>query len=155
MLVGPIHRQEIHRQVVRPHRHEIRLAHDLPRQHRGGRVFDHRADRQIGIVTKALAPQLFVALRDEPADAPNVVDPRDHRKEESGRAELVRAAAVGPWSALAAVGIVAVTTNTILGLGTGAVFVADGQEVGPSLLYGSSVALCGIVFAAIALLCLP
>ncbi len=73
-------------------------------------------------------------------------------EEESGRAELVRAAAVGPWSALAAVSIVAVATNLILGLSTGIVFIADGLAAGRSLLYGSSVALCGILFAAIALI---
>lgn len=73
-------------------------------------------------------------------------------EEESGRAELVRAAAVGPWSALAAVSIVAVTTNAVLGLGTTAVFLADGRPVGPSALYGASVAMCGLLFAAIALI---
>ena len=73
-------------------------------------------------------------------------------EEESGRAELVRAAAVGRWSALAAVTIVAVVTNLILGLGTSLVFIADGQDAGRSLLYGSSLTLCGLLFAAIALI---
>ena len=73
-------------------------------------------------------------------------------EEESGRAELVRAASVGPWSALAAVGIVALATNLILGLGTSVVFIADGQAIGRSLLYGASMTLCGLLFAAIALI---
>lgn len=73
-------------------------------------------------------------------------------EEESGRAELVRAAAVGSWSALAAVGIVAVATNIVLGLGTSLVFVADGRAAGRSILYGASVAMCGMLFAAIALI---
>lgn len=73
-------------------------------------------------------------------------------EEESGRAELVRAASVGPWSALAAVSIVAVASNVILGLGTSVVFIADGQHAGRSILYGSSIALCGVLFAAIALI---
>jgi len=73
-------------------------------------------------------------------------------EEESGRAELVRAASVGPWSALAAVGIVALGTNLILGLGASVVFIADGQDVGRSLLYGTSMTLCGLLFAAIALI---
>ena len=73
-------------------------------------------------------------------------------EEESGRAELVRAASVGPWSALAAVGLVALGTNLILGLGTSVVFIADGQAVGRSLLYGASMTLCGLLFAAIALI---
>lgn len=73
-------------------------------------------------------------------------------EEESGRAELVRAAAVGPWSALAAVGIVAVVSNVLLALGTSLIFIADGQDAARSLLFGSSVALCGLLFAAIALI---
>ena len=73
-------------------------------------------------------------------------------EEESGRAELVRAASVGPWSALAAVGIVALAANVILGLGTSAVFIADGQAAGRTLLYGASLTLCGLLFAAIALI---
>ena len=73
-------------------------------------------------------------------------------EEESGRAELVRAAQVGPWSALAAVSIVAVAANLILGLGTSGIFIADGQDLGPSLLYGASMAVCGALFAAIALI---
>lgn len=73
-------------------------------------------------------------------------------EEESGRAELVRAAAVGPWSAMAAVSAVAVGVDLILGLGTSMVFIADGQDVGRSLLYGSSITLCGMLFAAFALI---
>lgn len=73
-------------------------------------------------------------------------------EEESGRAELVRAAAVGRWSALAAVGIVAIVTNLVLGLGTSLVFIADGLNAGRSLLYGVSLTLCGLLFAAIALI---
>ncbi len=73
-------------------------------------------------------------------------------EEESGRAELVRAASVGPWSALAAVSLVALATNLILGLGTSVVFIADGQDVGRSLLYGASMTFCGLLFAAIALI---
>ena len=73
-------------------------------------------------------------------------------EEESGRAELVRAASVGPWSAITAVSIVAVVTNLVLGLGTSAVFIADGQDAGRSLLYGSTMTLCGLLFAAFALI---
>ncbi len=73
-------------------------------------------------------------------------------EEESGRAELVRAAVVGQWSALAAVLIAALGTNLVLGLGTAAVFVADGQAAGPSGLYGASLSMCGMLFAAFALI---
>jgi len=73
-------------------------------------------------------------------------------EEESGRAELVRAAAVGPWSAIAAVSIVAVAANTIVAGVTTAVFAADGLEIGPSALFGVSLGLAGLVFAATALI---
>lgn len=73
-------------------------------------------------------------------------------EEESGRAELVRAAAVGPWSALAAVGTVAIITNVMLGVGSSLVFIADGRDAGRSLLYGSSITLCGLLFASLALI---
>lgn len=73
-------------------------------------------------------------------------------EEESGRAELVRAAAVGRWSALAAVGTVAIAANTVLGLGTFATFIGDGLDAGPSLLYGASVFTGGVLFASIALI---
>ncbi len=73
-------------------------------------------------------------------------------EEESGRAELVRSAAVGPWSALSAVSIVAVASNLVLGLGASLVFIADGRALDRSLLYGSSISLCGILFASLALI---
>jgi ABC-2 type transport system permease protein len=73
-------------------------------------------------------------------------------EEESGRAELIRAAAVGPWATMAAVGILALLANLILGLGVSAVFAGDGLDAGRSLLYGSSITLCGLIFAAIALI---
>jgi len=72
-------------------------------------------------------------------------------EEESGRAELVRASMVGAWSSLAAVSITALGANLILGVGTSAVFIADGQEAGRSILYGASLAMCGLLFAAFAL----
>jgi len=72
-------------------------------------------------------------------------------EEESGRAELVRAASVGPWSSLAAVGVIAISVNLVLGVATSLVFIGDGREAGRSLLYGSSVAMCGLLFAAFAL----
>ena len=72
-------------------------------------------------------------------------------EEESGRTELVRAAVVGPWSALAAVGLVALVSNVVLGVGASAVFILDGQDVGRSILYGASFGTCGALFAAFAL----
>ena len=72
-------------------------------------------------------------------------------EEESGRAELVRAAAVGPWSSIAAVSIVAVAANVFIAVLTTAVFSIDGLDPGPSLLFGAALGLCGLVFAATAL----
>jgi len=73
-------------------------------------------------------------------------------EEESGRAELIRAAAVGPWSALAAVSIAAVGINLVLGAGTAVVFIADGQDAARSVAYGLSLGVCGLLFAAFALI---
>lgn len=72
-------------------------------------------------------------------------------EEESGRFEMVRASAVGLWSPIAAVSIVAVAVNTILAMLTMAVFVGDGLAVGPSLLFGVSLGLTGLIFGASAL----
>jgi ABC-2 type transport system permease protein len=105
-------------------------------------TFGGRYAFEIGAFTLAIVALMNILL----------IGRHTRAEEESGRAELVRAAAVGPWSALAAVGIVAFATNLVLGLGTSAVFIIDGQEVGRSLLYGSSMTLCGMLFAAIALI---
>ena len=72
-------------------------------------------------------------------------------EEESGRAELVRAAAVGPWSAIAAVSIVALVANLFISAVTAGVFMIDGLDPTNSLLFGLSLGLCGLVFAATAL----
>ena len=105
-------------------------------------TFGGRYAFEIGAFTLAIVALMNILL----------IGRHTRSEEESGRAELVRAAAVGPWSALAAVGIVAVATNLILGIGTSVVFIADGQEVSRSLLYGSSLAVCGMLFAAVALI---
>ncbi len=105
-------------------------------------TFGGRYAFEIGAFTLALVALMNILL----------IARHTRAEEESGRAELVRAAAVGPWSALAAVGLVSIVSNLILGLGTSLVFMADGRSVGRSLLYGSSVALCGLLFAALALI---
>ena len=72
-------------------------------------------------------------------------------EEESGRAELVRAAAIGPWSSIAAVSIVAVLSNLFIALVITGVFAADGQDAFRSFLFGAGMGLSGLVFAATAL----
>ena len=72
-------------------------------------------------------------------------------EEESGRAELVRAAAIGPWSSIAAVSLVAVAANLFIAAMTTAVFSLDGIDPARSLLFGAALGLCGLVFAAVAL----
>ncbi|MEM9131219.1 MAG: hypothetical protein AAF962_15080 [Actinomycetota bacterium] len=103
-------------------------------------TFGGRFAFEIGAFTLAIVALMNILL----------IGRHTRTEEETGRAELVRAAAVGPWSSLAAVGIVALATNVILGGAISTVFIADGQEVGRSLLYGASLAVCGLVFAAIA-----
>ncbi len=105
-------------------------------------TFGGRYAFEIGAFTLAIVALMNILL----------IGRHTRAEEESGRAELVRAAAVGPWSALAAVSIVAVATNFVLGFATSAVFIIDGQEVGRSILYGSSMTVCGLLFAAIALI---
>ncbi len=73
-------------------------------------------------------------------------------EEESGRTEMVRSASVGAWSSIAAVTIAAIIANLFLAAVTTVVFVADGLAVWPSALFGLSLALAGMVFAATALI---
>ncbi|MEL7156472.1 MAG: hypothetical protein AAFN30_07730, partial [Actinomycetota bacterium] len=105
-------------------------------------TFGGRYAFEIGAFTLAIVALMNILL----------IGRHTRAEEESGRAELVRAGAVGAWSALAAVSIVSVLANFVLGLGTTVVFMADGQDPGRSLLYGMSLTTCGLVFAAIALI---
>ncbi|WP_129844015.1 ABC transporter permease [Streptomyces sp. RFCAC02] len=74
-------------------------------------------------------------------------------EEESGRAELVRAAVVGRHAHLAAAVTVAVAANVALGALTAAGLAglgADGITAGGSVLYGAAGAAVGTAFAALA-----
>ena len=104
-------------------------------------TFGGRYAFEIGAISFAIVGLLNILL----------VARHTRAEEESGRAELVRAAAVGAWSAIAAVGIVAVGVNLLLALATTAVFAADGLDVGSSFLFGLGLGLCGLMFAATAL----
>jgi len=73
-------------------------------------------------------------------------------EEESGRIELVRSASIGAWSPIAAVSIVALLVNVFLALMTALVFAADGLDAWRSLMFGLSLGLCGLVFAAVTLI---
>ncbi|NNC80409.1 MAG: hypothetical protein HKN94_09690 [Acidimicrobiales bacterium] len=105
-------------------------------------TFGGRYAFEIGAMTLAIIALMNILL----------IARHTRAEEESGRAELVRAASVGPWSALAAVSIAAVGINLVLGVGTAVVFIADGQETARSLAYGLSLAVCGLLFAAFALI---
>nr|MDT0656562.1 ABC transporter permease [Micromonospora sp. DSM 115978] len=73
-------------------------------------------------------------------------------EEESGRAELVRAAVVGRHAGLAAALIVAAGVNLLLGglLAVGLPASLDGLPAGGSLLFGIGMAAVGLVFAGVA-----
>lgn len=105
-------------------------------------TFGGRYAFEIGAFTLAIVALMNILL----------IGRHTRAEEESGRAELVRSAAVGAWSPLAAVSIAAVGANLILGLGTSVIFIADGQDEWRSLLYGLSITVCGMLFAAIALI---
>jgi ABC-2 type transport system permease protein len=82
-----------------------------------------------------------------------VVTRHTRNEEETGRAELVRSAAVGRHAHLAAALTVAAGANTVLALllaaGLGGLGI-DGIDSGGSLLYGFTHAAVGMVFAAVA-----
>lgn len=71
-------------------------------------------------------------------------------EEQSGRAELVRAAVVGRHAPLTAALIVAVVTDMGLGLLIAAAMAAMGFPAGGALLFGAGVAATGLVFAGVA-----
>ncbi|MEO3892593.1 ABC transporter permease [Nonomuraea sp. B5E05] len=70
-------------------------------------------------------------------------------EEQSGRAELVRAAVVGRQAALTAALLVAVLTNVVLALLLTAAGAAVGMTPGDALLFGAATAAMGLVFAAV------
>ncbi|TDE45180.1 ABC transporter permease [Nonomuraea mesophila] len=70
-------------------------------------------------------------------------------EEQSGRAELVRAAVVGRHAALTAALLVAVITNAVLALLLTAAALGVGMTVSGALLFGAATAAMGLVFAAV------
>ncbi|MEV0234853.1 hypothetical protein [Nonomuraea sp. NPDC050786] len=70
-------------------------------------------------------------------------------EEQTGRAELIRAAAVGRQAQLAAALIVSLIGNAVLALLTAAATISIGFPVGSGLLFGASLAAAGLVFAGV------
>jgi ABC-2 type transport system permease protein len=71
------------------------------------------------------------------------------REEETGRAELVRAAAVGRWAPVtAALGVVA-AADAAIGVLVALGLIALGLPAAGSLAYGAGLFMCGLVFAAV------
>ena len=70
-------------------------------------------------------------------------------EEQSGRAELVRASAVGRNAPLTATLIVAAAANLVLALLLGAATTSFGYTTHGSLLFGAGVAVLGLLFAAV------
>ncbi|MFB9473654.1 ABC transporter permease [Nonomuraea salmonea] len=70
-------------------------------------------------------------------------------EEQSGRAELVRAAVVGRQAALTAALLLSVLTNVLLALLLTAAGVGVGMTPGDALLFGAATAAMGLVFAAV------
>ncbi len=73
-------------------------------------------------------------------------------EEEVGRTELVASASVGRHAGTAAAVVVAVVASVVVGLGVTASVVSADFPIGDALLYGGSVAVLGIFFAAVATL---
>ena len=72
------------------------------------------------------------------------------QNEETGRAELVGAAAVGRHAGLAAALIVSVAANVVLVVAAGLAGLATGHPTASSLTAGAAIGALGIVFAAVA-----
>ncbi|MFD9942231.1 ABC transporter permease [Nonomuraea sp. NPDC059023] len=70
-------------------------------------------------------------------------------EEQSGRAELIRAAVVGRHAQLTAALIVALISNAALAVLTAAAASTIGFPVGSALLFGASLAAAGLVFAGV------
>ncbi|MBJ7359272.1 polyketide antibiotic transporter [Nocardioides sp.] len=73
-------------------------------------------------------------------------------EEESGRDEMLRAAAVGRQSTTAAAFLTALVANTVLGAAVALSLIAYPLELADSLALGVGVALCGFFFSGVALL---
>lgn len=71
-------------------------------------------------------------------------------EEQTGRAELIRAAVVGRHAQLTAALIVASIGNAVLAVFTAAAAISIGFPTGSALLFGASLAGAGLVFAAVA-----
>ncbi|GAA2102133.1 ABC transporter permease [Actinomadura alba] len=77
-------------------------------------------------------------------------------EEETGRAELVRAAVVGRYAVTTAALVVVTVTNLVLGLLVALALASTGEEsitVQGSLMYGASLASIGLVFTGIVAVC--
>jgi ABC-2 type transport system permease protein len=72
-------------------------------------------------------------------------------EEESGRDELIRAAAVGRQAPLLATAVVAVVANVVVAAAIAASLIAYGLDVEGSLAIGAAAGLAGLVFGAVAL----
>ncbi|PZG45981.1 hypothetical protein C1I98_14885 [Spongiactinospora gelatinilytica] len=70
-------------------------------------------------------------------------------EEQTGRAELLRAAVVGRLASLAAALLVSVITNTVPALLVAATTMGAGLPAGIALLFGASTAAMGLVFAGV------
>jgi ABC-2 type transport system permease protein len=70
-------------------------------------------------------------------------------EEQSGRAELIRAAVVGRHASLTAALLLAVTTNVVLAVLLTATAISAGLPAGSALLFAAATAATGLVFAAV------
>ncbi|WP_327590542.1 hypothetical protein OHA25_28670 [Nonomuraea sp. NBC_00507] len=70
-------------------------------------------------------------------------------EEQTGRAELIRAAAVGRHAQLTAALIVALISDVVLAVCTAAAAISLGFPASSALLFGASLAAAGLVFAAV------
>ncbi|WP_182348208.1 ABC transporter permease [Tomitella gaofuii] len=74
-------------------------------------------------------------------------------EEETGRTELLRAGVLGPRAPLTAAGLLVAAASILVGAGVAAAFLALGLPTAGAVLFGAEVAVTGMVFTALSLVC--
>ncbi|GAA4811485.1 ABC transporter permease [Tomitella cavernea] len=74
-------------------------------------------------------------------------------EEETGRTELLRAGVLGPRAPLTAAGLLVAAASVLAGAGVAAAFLGLGLPAAGAVLFGAEVAVNGIAFTALSLVC--
>ena len=89
-LVRAVHGERVLDEVVRPEREEVGLGSEEVGRDRRRRDLDHRADRDVVRDGDPPREDVLARLLHELADAPELLDARDHRDEDPEVARVAR-----------------------------------------------------------------